>query len=298
MKKRMKQLAILFVVLIFSLVGCSSNKDSITIAAITSTETKVLAHIYKQLIEEKTDLQVTLKEDLAASPVVLEGMQNGDIDVSTQYTGTAIASYFEIENPHDPDATFEQARELFSEEPFNFKFFDRLGFANTYAFTVKREIAEQYNLEKVSDLEGIAQEFRAGFDTAWLERENDGYPAFKQTYDIEFKETHPMEINLVYDAVKNGEVDIVLAYTTDPRIVAYDLVMLEDDRKFFPPYDALYAVREETLEKYPEIEDALSPLIGLIDEATMGELNGRIDLDGEDFETVAREFLQSEGLIE
>lgn len=298
MKSKLKYFSLILLIIIFSLTGCSSNKDTITVAAITSTETKILAHMYKLLIEEKTDLNVTVKEDLATSPVVIEGMQAGDIDVSTQYTGTAISSYFEIENPQDPDATFKQAKELFSQDPFNFTFFDRLGFANTYAFTVKREIAEKYNLSKVSDLEGIAQEFSAGFDTAWLERENDGYPAFKKVYDIEFKETHPMDINLVYDAVKNGDVDIVLAYTTDPRIVAYDLVMLEDDRKFFPPYDALPAVRQETLEKYPEIEDALKPLVGLIDEQTMSELNGRVDLDGEDFETVAREFLESQGLLE
>lgn len=298
MRKLIVKLSVVLAIVAMVLGACSSKDDSITIGTITTTEVKLLAHMYKELIEANTDISVEIKQDLAASPIVIEGMQNGDIDLSTQYTGTAVSSFFEIEHPDDPEATLQQAKDEFSKDPFNFKFYDPLGFENTYAFTVTREIAEEYNLQKVSDLEGLSENFSAGFDTAWLERENDGYPAFVKTYNIEFKETNPMEINLVYDAVNNGEVDIVLAYTTDPRIVAYDLVMLEDDRNFFPPYDAVPAIRQETLDKHPEIEEAIAPLIGLFDEEIMGALNGKVDLDGEEIEDVAIEFLKEQNLLD
>lgn len=289
----------LFLLFVFPLAACSGGGGgSITIGAQTYTETKIIAHMYKELIEDQTDLSVEVKPDLATSPIVLEGMQGGDLDMSTQYTGTMISSFFEIENPEDSDATLQQARDDFSDEEFNFKVLDPLGFANTYALSVRKEVADEYGLEKLSDLTDIAGEFSAGFDTAWLERENDGYPAFSETYGFEFGETHPMEIGLVYDAVKNEEVDIVLAYSTDPRIVAYDLVLLEDDKNFFPPYDAVPTIKQETLDEYPEIEDAIAPLIGTFDEEIIGELNGKVDLDEEEIEDVAIDYLREQNLIE
>lgn len=298
MRKLLMSLS-LFVLFVFPLAACSSDgSGSITIGAQTYTETKIIAHMYKELIEDQTDLSVEVKPDLATSPIVLEGMQAGDIDMSTQYTGTMISSFFDIENPQDSEATLQQAKDDFSDEEFNFKVYDPLGFANTYAFTVRKDLADEYNLEKVSDLTDIAGDFSAGFDTAWLERENDGYPAFIETYDFEFGETNPMEIGLVYDAVKNEEVDVVLAYSTDPRIVAYDLVILEDDKNFFPPYDAVPSIKQETLDEYPEIEDAIAPLIGSFDEEIIGELNGKVDLDGEEIEDVAIEYLKNQNLIE
>lgn len=292
-------LGIALLLFVSPLAACSgSGSESITIGAQTYTETKILAHMYKELIEDQTDLSVTVKPDLATSPIILEGMQNGEYDLSIQYTGTAISSFTDIDDPQDSDATLQQAKDFFGGDDFNFKVYDPLGFANTYAFTVQKEIADEYGLEKVSDLEGISEQFDAGFDTAWLERENDGYPAFIDTYGFEFGDTKPMEIGLVYDAVKNKEVDIVLAYSTDPRIVAYDLVILEDDKNFFPPYDATPTIRQEVIDEHPKVEDAIETLIGQFDEEIIGDLNGKVDLDKEEIEDVAHEYLKSEGYIE
>jgi len=287
----------LLLAMVVLLASCGGG-NKITIGAQTYTETKLMAYMYKELIEDQTDVKVDVKEDLATSPIVLEGMQKGEIDMSTQYTGTAIASFEDIETPDDSDATLEQARELFGGEDFEFEVLDPLGFANTYAFTVREDIADEHGFDKVSDLEGVAEDFSAGFDTAWLERDNDGYPAFKETYGFEFGDTSPMEISLVYDAVKNDEVDVVLAYSTDPRIVAYDLKLLEDDKDFFPPYDAVPTIRQETLDENPEIEEAIEPLIGAFDEDLIGELNGKVDLDKEDIQEVAIDYLKSQDLIE
>src|SRR5699024_11470621 len=141
-----------------------------------------------------------------------EGMQQGEIDMSTQYTGTAIASFEDIETPDDSDATLEQARELFGGEDFEFEVLDPLGFANTYAFTVREDIADEHGFDKVSELEGGAGDYSAGFDTAWPERDNDGDPACKETCGAEFGDTSPLAIGLVHGAVKTDGVDVVAAY--------------------------------------------------------------------------------------
>src|SRR5690606_9588156 len=115
---------------------------------------------------------------------------------------------------------------------------------------------------------------------------------------IEFGDTKPMEISLVYDAVKNGEMDIVLAYSTDARIPEYDLVLLEDDLNFFPPYDASPVFLQETIDEHPEIADAIEPLLGLIDGEMMGILNGEVDIHGKSLEEAAEDFLVEQGLLE
>jgi len=283
---------------IFPLAACGGGgSETITIGTQTYTETKILAEMYKELIEANTDVSVEIKQDLATTHIMLDGMQNEDLDMGTIFTGT-IANITEIDNPQDSQATWEQARDLFAGEDYKLELLEPLGYANTYAFAVRGDIAEEHGLEKVSDVEGIAGEFSAGFDTAWLERKYDGYPAFTDTYQFEFGDTNSMEISLVYDAVKNRDVDIVLAYSTDARIVAYDLKILEDDKHFFPPYDASPIIRQEILDEYPEIEEAIGPLIDRFTEEDIGELNGKVDLDGENIADVAHEYLKSENLVE
>src|SRR5699024_10976903 len=122
------------------------------------------------------------------------------------------------------------------------------------------------HLETFSDLKDIAEDMKFGVDTSWLERKGeDGYEAFKEEYGFEFGKTYPMEIGLVYDALKNNEVDVTLAYSTDPRIDPYNLVILEDDKNFFPPYDACPVIDQDLLDDHPDVEDAIKPLIGKID---------------------------------
>lgn len=295
--RKLTILSVLILLILAPLTACSSKGNKITIAALTYTENKLLAHMMKDLIEQETDLKVEVKGDIATSPIILEGMQKEDIDIAIQYTGTSISSFTDIENPQDSDATLAQAKEFFGGDQFNFAVLDKFGFANTYAFTVTGALAKEHGYEKVSDLKDDAGNYKAGFDTAWLERENDGYPAFKKVYGIEFGNTNPMEIGLVYDAVKNGEMDVVLAYSTDPRIVSYNLQLLEDDLNFFPPYDAVPFIRQEILDEYPEIEAAIQPLLGAFDEQKIAGLSGKVDNDGEEIENVAKQYLEDEGLL-
>jgi osmoprotectant transport system substrate-binding protein len=256
--------------------GCSSG-NTIKIGTQTYTEPKIIAQMYKALIEDRTELKVDVKTDMAASPVVIKAMKNKEIDKATLYSGEIFNGYFDIVQTKDRLKVLEQAQTGFDKN-YDFKWFDPYGFENTYAFTVRKDIADQYKLENISDLKEKAKDMKIGVDTTWLERANDGYKAFSQLYGLSFGQTLPMEIGLVYEAVANKKVDIVLAYSTDARIKQFDLKTLKDDKQFFPPYDASAVIRKETLQKYPALNDVVQLLVGKINEETMVGLNYEVDV--------------------
>jgi len=302
---RKKGLWIIAMVLLLSVfaAACGDQKGgknasgSIKIGTQTYSEPKIIAEMYKALIEDRTDVKVEMVTDLAASPIVIQSMKNNDIQMATLYTGEIFNGYFDIEDTKDRAEVLKQAQEGF-DKSHGFKWFDPFGFENTYAFTVRKEVADEKNLKTVSDLKDLAKDMRVGVDTTWLERDNDGYKAFTEFYGFSFAKTFPMEISLVYQAVADKEVDVVLAYTTDPGIQAYNLQTLEDDKQFFPPYDASPVVRKDTLEKYPELNEVVELLIGKIDAKTMTGLNYEVDVNKRSPQEVAAEFLKEQGLLE
>src|SRR5699024_10950578 len=286
----------IFALLMTVLSACSGDK--VTVGTQTYSETKTMAYIYKELIEDNTDLTVDVKTDMATDTLVLEAMMKDEVQIGTTYTGTALASFFEIDNPRDPDATMEQTQNDFKDE-YDINVFDELGFANTYALAVTEEFAEEHDLEKVSDLAEIADDVKFGSDTSWLERKgDDGYEAFIDLYGFEFGTAKPMSPNLVYHALMNEDYDVVLAYSTDARIDVYDLKTLEDDEQFFPPYDASSYVNQETLDEHPELEEIFEDLVGKFDLDTIRQLNRKVDEDGEEPQDVAKEYLEEEGMLD
>lgn len=296
MKKRMNVLLMMAAMMLL-LAACSSG-DKLIVGTQTTSETKAIAYMYKELIEDQTDLKVDVKTDMATDTLVLEAMMSDELQIATTYTGTALASFFEIENPSDREGTIEQTKNDFKEK-YNIKVFDPLGFANTYALAVTEDFAAEHNLEKVSDLEKLANDLDFGSDTSWLERKGeDGFAAFTALYGFEFKSASPMSPNLVYEALKSGEKDVVLAYSTDARIDIYNLKTLEDDQNFFPPYDASSYVLQDTLDEYPELDGIFKQLEGKIDLDTIRTLNRKMDDDGEEPADVAVEFLKEIGLLE
>ncbi|SDW25430.1 glycine betaine ABC transporter substrate-binding protein [Paenibacillus sp. PDC88] len=269
----------------------------VTIGTQTFTETKILAEMYKALIEDRTDLTVDIKTDLAASSVVLRSIAQGEVDMGTLYSGEIFNGYFEIEDTKDRAAVLRQAQEGF-DELYNLKWYDPLGFENTYTLAVRPEVAEQYGLSTMSDLKEHAGNMSIGVDTTWLERPADGYPAFTKEYGYTFASTSPMEISLVYQAVADKIVDVVLAYTTDPGLKEFNLVTLEDDKQFFPPFDASTVVKKELLAEYPELDETLSLLIGTIDADTMTDLNYQVDVNKMEPKNVALMYLVDQGLLD
>ncbi|MCY8994433.1 osmoprotectant ABC transporter substrate-binding lipoprotein OpuCC [Bacillus inaquosorum] len=296
--KKIKRLGALALAFVLLLSGCSlpglggASDDTIKIGAQSMTESEILANMIAQLIEHDTDLNTALVKNLGSNYVQHQAMLSGDIDISaTRYSGTDLTSTLGKEAEKDPKKALKIVQNEF-EKRFAYKWFDSYGFDNTYAFTVTKKFAEKEHISSVSDLKKNASQYKLGVDNAWLKRKGDGYKGFVSTYGFEFGTTYPMQIGLVYDAVKNGKMDAVLAYSTDGRIKAYDLKILKDDKRFFPPYDCSPVIPEKVLKEHPELEDVINKLIGQIDTETMQELNYEVDGKLKEPSVVAKEFLE------
>ncbi|KOR87678.1 glycine/betaine ABC transporter substrate-binding protein [Paenibacillus solani] len=282
--------------MIIAFTSACGIKSDITIGTQTYTETKIIAEIYKALIEDQTDLKVDIIPDLASSSLVINAMKKNDVQISTLYTGEIFNNHFPISGTKDRAEVLKEAQEGF-QEYFGFTWMNPLGFENTYAFTVRQDLAETNGYTKISDVKKDMANMKLGVDTTWLERSTDGYPAFSKAYDIKFGQIFPMEISLVYSAVANEQVDIVLAYSTDSRLKAYELQTLQDDKQFFPPYDASPVLRSDLLKEHPEIQDAITPIIGKLDADTMISLNYQVDIEKKSEREVAIAYLKEQGLL-
>lgn len=278
--------------------GCSlpglsgSSKNSITIGALNTSESTTVAYIIKGLIEHHTDKKADIIGNMGSSIVQHQAINQGEVDITaTRYTGTDLPGTLNMDPVTDTDKALEIVQREFDKR-FDQIWFDPYGFENSYAFTVTSDLAEQEGLEKVSDIEDLAPDLRLGVDNAWLNREGDGYQGFIDMYGFEFGKAYPMQIGLVYQAVESGDMDVVLAYSTDGRIEAFDLVNLEDDKQFFPPYDASSVARKDILEENPEVRKILETLAGKIDQETMRQMNYEADVQMKEPSIVAKEFLE------
>lgn len=305
----MKQYRKIFIVMLTSLLvlsGCSlpglggGTDDPIRITSLDTSESQIMAHIVRLMIEHDSDgeLNPTIINNLGASTLQHNAVLNGDANMSAiRYSGTEMTGPLEQEPINDPELAMETAKEIFSER-FDQIYFDSYGFDNSYAFMVTKETAEEYDLVTTSDLEEYKDELRFGVDTTWLNRPGDGYDGFTEHYGFSFGSISPMQIGLVYDALDNGSLEVALGYTSDGRIAAYDLVVLEDDKQFFPPYDAAPLATKELLDEYPELTDTMEKLDGIITTDMMQQLNYEADGQGKEPAIVAQEFLEANNYFE
>jgi len=257
------------------------------------TEQYILMHLLAQRIEGATGLSVNLKE-LGGTMICHTALVRGDIDGYVEYTGTSLLTIFGHETNTDPQAVLEQVQKDYASQ-HQVTSLPPLGFANSYAIAVRGKDAGDHGWEKVSDLAGKAAGLKGGFTSEFHERA-DGYPKLKELYGIEFGETVDLDPGAMYDALSRGHVDLICAFTTDARIKKYGLVVLDDDKRLWPPYDAVALLREATLKQHPEIREALEPLLGLLTVETMTALNYEVDIEGKDPAEVAGAFLKKHGL--
>lgn len=301
MKKRLIALA-LFASIV--LVGCGNTgggdaSDPIIVGGKPWTEQYILPHIIGLYVEEKTDYTVEYEEGLGEVAILTPAIEKGDIDVYVEYSGTGLQSVLqeELEQGESSEKVLERVRKGY-EEKFGVTWLEPLGFENTYTLAYKKD--QPYNATTYSELVEVSktEEMVFGAPHAFYERPGDGYDAMVEVYPFNFTDTKSLDPNVMYEAVKQGDVDVIPAFTTDGRIERFDLAITEDDLGFFPKYDAVPIVRQETLEQYPELEDALNGLAGKISVEDMQKMNARVDIDGEKAEDVARDFLIEKGLIE
>jgi osmoprotectant transport system permease protein len=283
-------------VLFFALRG-GTDEDAIVITGKKWTEQYILPYIISEYVKDKTDYPVIVKEAIGETPILTEAIKKGDIDLFVEYTGTGYLTI--LKEKYDPGMSPEEIYERVKEgyaEKYDLKWTKPLGFENTYAVALNPDTAKQLKVKTISELAPKSNQVIFGGPTEFFERE-DGYDPFVETYKLNFKEKRSLDPNLMYTAVKEGKIDAVPAFTTDGRIVRFNLETLKDDKKFFPPYYAVPVVREETLEEYPELEGVLNELEGKISEKDMAEMNAKVDLDKQDPQKVAKDFLKSKGLI-
>ncbi len=272
--------------------------NAIKLSGGITSESQILMSLVEKMIVHYTDYPVKPLNNLASANIVHQAMLNEEVDIATtRYTGTDLLVTLKLPLETNPEKAFQIVEKEFIER-FNQQWFPGYGFSNQFMFMVTQETAEKYNLKKISDLKNYDDKLTVGVDTAWYKRKGDGYQAFSKEYDIDFKRVYPMQIGLVYDAVAAGELDVVLGYSTDGRVGSYNLVMLEDDLKFFPPYTAAMIARIEVLEQYPELEKVLLRLENKIDTETMQRLNYEADNDLVEPSIVAQRFLEENNYFE
>jgi osmoprotectant transport system substrate-binding protein len=279
-----------------ALSGCGGEKKSVVIGTKDFSENIILGEMFAQLIEANTDIEVNRKLNMGGTFVCFEAIKNRDIDIYPEYTGTGLTAQLKMDVITDADEAYQVVADEFDKQ-FDIKWLSPLGLNNTYTLAVTEEVAEEYGLETFSDLAAVSENLVFGSDHEFFNRQ-DGFEGLAETYGMAFKgDPKKMQIALKYQAIGNGDMDVTNAFATDGQILQYNLKILEDDKNFFPPYYLAPIVRNETLEKYPELEEVLNMLAGLVDDATMTELNYRVDVEGESIEAVATDFLTEAGLV-
>ena len=285
----------ILLILLFGLAFHSSvfAQETITIGSGNFAEPQILAEAVKILIEENTDLEVSHVRNFSGSSLIHSAFLAGDIDFYVSYTGTQFTGILGMEVTQewkDPKKVEDYVQEQFYDR-FDATWFDTFGFNNTYAVAVSRDFAEKRNITQISDLSEYASEMTIAMDNTFRERVGDGFDDFLQVYNLDFKRPVSMDYGLMYRAVGSGDVDAAIAYSTDGRIAALDLVIIEDDRHFFPPYDGALVARNAVLDAYPEIREVIQPLIGQISNEVIQRYNQLVDVDYKDAADAARQMI-------
>lgn len=274
---------------LLALTACSRG-DRIVVGAKNFTESDLLAEIVAQQIERRTGLPVQRKLHLGGTFVCHEAITAGQIDVYVEYTGTAFTAVLK----HPPGPTADTVRRLVADEyarQWQLVWLEPFGFDNTFAITVRQADASHLGLAKISDLAAVAPQWKAGFGYEFLERA-DGFGGLARVYGLRFAAPPlAMDLGLTYRALADGKVDVIAGNSTDGQIDALQLAVLQDDRHYFPPYQAAPVIRAAVLERHPQIRGALAELAGKIDDAEMRRLNARADVRHEDIRAIARDWL-------
>ena len=268
----------------------AAAQETITIASGNFAEPQLLAEAIKILIEENTDLTVDHVRNFSGSSLLHSAFLAGDVDLYISYTGTQFTGVLGMEVTDDwknREKVEKFVQEEFAKQ-FDATWFDAFGFNNTYTIAVRREFAEEHNLTNVSDLKDLAPSMTIAMDNIFRERAGDGYNDLCDTYGFRFRRPVSMDYGLMYRSVASGDVDAAITYSTDGRIPAMDLVTLEDDLEFFPPYDGAVIARNIVLETHPEISELIQPLLGNIDVEAIQRYNQMVDVDHLDVEDVAQ----------
>lgn len=272
-------------------------ENQISIGAKDFTEQNIIACIYAELIEAETNMKVNRKLELGGTQVVFTALTNNELDMYIEYTGTLSVNILNIEI--DDFSTEEGINKRISDcllNDYNIDMLKPIGFNNTYAVAVRPDTAESYGLQSLSNLAKISKQLRACPTLEFMNRP-DGIKGLMKIYGLSFKQVQPMDGTPRYMALINGQCEVIDVTSTEGLVQQYGLVVLKDDRNYFPSYNAVPLVRHSILTEYPELEGVLSLLDGQISDGDMRQMNYRVDVIGESPEEVAKSFLLQRGYL-
>ncbi len=314
MKNRTKLIrAIPAVLALLLLAACGNVGDSggsqegggggptITVGSKNFTEQYILGELYAQALEAN-GFNVEKRLDLGSEQIADKALQNGQIDMYPEYTGTALVAIhgYEGENPPTPEATYRKAKELYAKREPADTMLTPAPFNNTYGIFARKEVAEEYDLKTLADLAKASSELTFVCFSEFLKR-SDGIPNIEKNYKgLDFGDVKIVNSigGPIYQGVLQGEGDVGVGFTTDSQLASEELVVMEDPKNIWPFYYPAPVVRSDVLEKNPKMEEVLNSVSETLDAETMRELNARVDIEQEDPDEVAAEFLQEKGIVE
>jgi osmoprotectant transport system substrate-binding protein len=291
----MRRLLVTIAALVLLASCAPSHKNRIVVGSKNFTEQLILGELLAQHLEHRTHLEVDRRFYLAGTYICQQAILAGRIDIYPEYTGTALTAILKQKTGGSREHVYDTVKSAYAQE-FGLAVGPPLGFNDTFAIEIRGEDARRLNLKTISQAAAYTPGWRAGFGYEFMGRP-DGYRGLASTYNLRFAgPPRIMDLGLLTRALKDKQVDLIAGNTTDGLIPALDLVVLEDDRHYFPPYEAVPIVREETLTSHPEVAKALKELAGKISDDEMRRLNYAVDGEHQDAKEVVRQFLREKGL--
>lgn len=275
--------------------GCDGERP-LVVASKNFTEQVILGEIIAQHLEHRFGKPVDRRLNLGGTLLAHEALINGDIDLYPEYTGTALTAILKQPPSSDPAAVLATVREAYRAR-WQVEWLDPLGFNDTFAIVIRREEARRHRLKTISDAAKYTGSWKMGMGYEFQQRP-DGLQGLQDTYHLPLDESiKTMDLGLLYQALEQSQVNMVAANSTDGLLAALDVTVLEDDKQYFPPYQAVIAVRSEVLGKTPGLREALNQLAGTLSEATMQRLNYQVDGEHRSVRAVAQDFLTEKELL-
>jgi osmoprotectant transport system substrate-binding protein len=289
-----KRISILFIGIL--LASCSNRPDKrIVIGSKNFTEQLILAELMAQHVEATTDLKVERRLNLGGTFVCHQGLLSGELDLYPEYTGTAYSAILKLPPLNDPPRVYQNTQQAYNQR-YKLEWTKPFGFNNTFAMIVRGEDARRLKLKSLSDVAQYTPTWTAGFGYEFAERA-DGFPGLSKAYGLKFSgPPRTMDLGLIYRALSAKQVDMVAGNSTDGVLSRLDLVILKDDKRYFPPYQAAPVVRQKTLQSYPELRQALEELGDRISETEMQQLNDQVDSQKQDVKKVVQDFRRKKSL--
>lgn len=260
------------------------------------TEPEIITNMYKLLIEEQTDVNVEIEPGMGKTTFLFNALKSDNVDGYLEFTGTVLGEITK-ENPKftTEKEVYKQANDSINQK-YQMSLLKPMQYDNTYALAVKKEYAQKHNLKTISDLAKVKSTIKAGFTLEFNDR-MDGYKGIQEKYDIQFKNVKTMEPKIRYQAIEQGKIDLIDAYSTDAELKKYGMVVLEDDQHLFPPYQGAPLLKDETIKQHPDVVKALNQLSNKITDEEMQTMNYAVTYQNKSPESVAKDYLKKEKLL-